>query len=175
MMSFINLVDSKPFEKQIQLGTVSREEATLTQNQIRVGLLELIGEIEIQQEQNPSIKKEWDNAVSILNSKNTINNSTITAGRDVHTGDRTITNITNIIEPKNKLPKHLTSNFPKINPDNFVGRKETLKQLHQLLQDDKKNTSPQWIRWHRKNIRRPNVLPSSQKQLRSFRMVKPSG
>ncbi|MFK8009332.1 MAG: tetratricopeptide repeat protein [Saprospiraceae bacterium] len=124
--------------KQIQLGTVSHENATLTQNQIRIGLLELIDEIEIQQEQNPAIKEEWGNAISISNSKNTISNSTITAGGDVNTGDTTITNITNITEQENQLPKHLTSNFPKIDPDNFVGRKETLQQLHQLLQDDKK-------------------------------------
>jgi len=59
--------------KQIRLGVVNSEDATLTINQIRVGLLDFISEIESQQE-NPIIKKEWDNAISIIDSKNVFGN-----------------------------------------------------------------------------------------------------
>ncbi len=78
--------------KQLQLGLVSHEEAALTQNQIRMGLLELLSEIETQSS-TPALQKEMERAVSIVNSKNVVVGSTISAGGNVHIGD-TITQIT---------------------------------------------------------------------------------
>jgi len=75
--------------KQIRLGTVSYSEANLTQNQIRAGLLELVSEME-QQDKTPTIRTEIEHAVSMVNSKNILVNSPITAGGDVHIGDKTI-------------------------------------------------------------------------------------
>lgn len=74
--------------KQIRLGTVSHENATLTRNQISIGILDLLDELKSQQEQ-PEIQEEINQAVlSIENSKNVVANSNITAGGDVHIGDQ---------------------------------------------------------------------------------------
>ena len=87
--------------KQIRLGMVSNAEADLTQNQIRAGLLELLREIEhsagLSEELTSSqphakeISEEMEHAISIVNSKNMVIGSTISAGGDVHIGDKTIT------------------------------------------------------------------------------------
>jgi hypothetical protein len=61
----------------------------LTQNQIRAGLLELVSEIE-QQDNTPEIRAEIERAVSVVNSKNILVNSPITAGGDVYIGDQII-------------------------------------------------------------------------------------
>lgn len=50
--------------KQVSLGTVSHADATLNQNQIRAGLLDLIQEIETQQATQPAIQKEIGRAVA---------------------------------------------------------------------------------------------------------------
>ena len=75
--------------KQVRLGVVSFENANLTKNQIRTGLLELIDEIE-DQAKKPEYRKELDQAISIINSKNVVVGSTISAGGDVQIGDKTI-------------------------------------------------------------------------------------
>jgi hypothetical protein len=74
--------------KQIRTGTVSHDDAMLTQNQIRAGLLALLREIETQQTESPALGAEMAQAVSVLDSKNTVVHSTITAGGDVHIGDK---------------------------------------------------------------------------------------
>lgn len=74
--------------KQIRTGTVSHDDATLEQNQIRAGLLALLREIETQQTESPALGAEMAQAVSVLHSKNTVVHSTITAGGDVHIGDK---------------------------------------------------------------------------------------
>ena len=87
------LVQSARFEdirRQIRLGLVSHAEANLTQNQIRAGLLDLLSEIEKQGAQEV-VRKEMEQAISIVNSKNVLIGSTITSGGgDVQIGDRTI-------------------------------------------------------------------------------------
>ncbi len=83
--------------KQIRQGLVGHEEANLTQNKIRAGLLELLGEMEAQLEPPAPVPKaaalrtELDAAISVLNSQNVVIGSTITAGGDVHIGDKTST------------------------------------------------------------------------------------
>jgi len=83
--------------KQIRQGLVGHEEANLTQNKIRAGLLELLGEMEAQLEPPTPVSKaaalrtELDAAISVLNSQNVVIGSTITAGGDVHIGDKTST------------------------------------------------------------------------------------
>jgi len=82
--------------KQIRLGMVSHEEANLTQNQIRAGLLDLLREIEdsiAETSARPdaaALRAEMEHAVSVVNSKNVVIGSTIMAGGDVHIGDKTI-------------------------------------------------------------------------------------
>lgn len=73
--------------KQIRHGTVSREDASLAQNQINAALLGLLREIEAQSEE-PSIREEMNKAIVILNSKNVVVGSDIKAGGDVHIGDK---------------------------------------------------------------------------------------
>jgi hypothetical protein len=82
---------------QIRLGTVSHSEMTLTRNQIRASLLDLLHEIEdstAETSERPdaaTLRKEMEGAVSIVNSKNVVIDSTISAGGDIHIGDKTIT------------------------------------------------------------------------------------
>jgi len=90
--------------KQIRLGTVSNAESNLTQNQIRAGLLDLLREIEegIKGTRSQDIdrvtsshpvnilREEMERAISIVNSKNVLVGSSITAGGNVEIGDRTI-------------------------------------------------------------------------------------
>lgn len=71
--------------RQIRLGLVSREEANLTQNQIRDGLLALLREIETRGAA-PALQKEIEQAISIVNSKNVVSGK-ISAGGNVHIGD----------------------------------------------------------------------------------------
>lgn len=86
--------------KQIRLGLVDHKEANLTQGQIRAGLLDLVGEMETQlelgaaaaQPKAAALRSEMEAAISVLNSKNVVIGSTITAGGDVHIGDTTIQN-----------------------------------------------------------------------------------
>lgn len=81
--------------RQIRLGVVSQTEANLTQNQIRAGLLDLLQEIEDStaetsiQPDAPALRTELEHAISIVNSKNVVT-GTITAGGDVHIGDKTV-------------------------------------------------------------------------------------
>ncbi len=83
--------------KQIRLGTVSNAESNLTQNQIRAGLLDLLRDIEDNTAETsarpdaPALRAEMEHAISVVNSKNVVTDSTITAGGSVHIGDKTIT------------------------------------------------------------------------------------
>ncbi len=76
--------------QQIRLGTVSHAEANQTRNQISAALLELLREIETKQTEAPALRDEMAQAISVINSKNPVVNSTIQAGGEVHIGDRHI-------------------------------------------------------------------------------------
>lgn len=84
--------------QQIRLGTVSHADATLTENQIRQGLIDLLGEIETQGKDS-RLLKEIGQAVSIVNSKN-VNAGNVQANT-VHFGDKTDNSID--IEGDNNL------------------------------------------------------------------------
>lgn len=76
--------------RQIRLGLINHQEANLTKNQIRAGLLDLLDDIELQ-DAKPAIQEEIKAAISISNSKNIVVGSTITAGGNVHIGDSNTT------------------------------------------------------------------------------------
>jgi hypothetical protein len=85
--------------QQIRLGVVGHAEATLTQNQIRAGLLDLLLEVEQHvgitssaSDTNAALRLEVERAISIVGSKNVVVGSTITAGGNVHIGDSIINN-----------------------------------------------------------------------------------
>jgi hypothetical protein len=85
--------------QQIRLGVVSHAEASLTQNQIRTGLLDLLLEVEQHvgitsnaTDTNTALRLEVERAISIVGSKNVVVGSTITAGGSVHIGDSIINN-----------------------------------------------------------------------------------
>ncbi len=100
------LLQSSRFQditQQVRLNLVSLEEAQLTKNQIRWGMLELLRHIETQHEttalsqlvdelenqsDNPGIEKEMQDAISILKSKNVLIGSSITSDGPVHIGDQ---------------------------------------------------------------------------------------
>jgi len=71
--------------RQIRLGVVSHAEENLTQNQIRTGLLDLLREVE-----EPILKQEMERAISIVKGKNVVVGSTISAGGNVHIGDKIV-------------------------------------------------------------------------------------
>lgn len=75
--------------EQIRLGTVRYDDATLTQNQILMSLLDLINEME-KESLNPEVAAELEKPVLVQNSKNVVIGSTIQAGGDVHIGDKNI-------------------------------------------------------------------------------------
>jgi Effector-associated domain 11 len=75
--------------QQIRLGLVSHAEATLTQNQIRAGLLDLISEIEAVTE---NVGRGTTNVGRVSNpsdveTKNVVVHSTITAAGNIIIGD----------------------------------------------------------------------------------------
>lgn len=93
-------------QQKMRIGSVSHADASLEQNQIRMGVLELLNDIEQQgtpptalqellatiekESARPNLRNEVEHAISIVNSKNVLINSTITAGRDVLIGDQNI-------------------------------------------------------------------------------------
>ena len=93
--------------RQIRLGVVSFENATMTQNQITAGLLALLDFIE-EKQNDPNIKTELERFEVQFN-KNTVNNSTINAG-----GDVTIEDKKTIIQNADKI-----YNIDKIDNANF--------------------------------------------------------
>ena len=78
--------------KQIRTGSISFEEAKLTKNQIRLGILNLLAEIEEQANSNETLHSEMEKAlsseasISIRNSENVVAGSDIQAGGDVIIG-----------------------------------------------------------------------------------------
>lgn len=75
---------------QIHLGTITYDNASVTQNQIRASLLDIITEIENPKQYTPEIQKEIEQAViNITNSKNVVTGN-INAGGSVTIGDQTI-------------------------------------------------------------------------------------
>ena len=134
--------------KQIRLGVVSHAEATLTQNQIRHALLELLDEIGKQQAQKPALGEELDRAVAIVHSKNVVAGSTISAGGSVHIGDKQVTqhaekiynierieNATFITYPDGRKIPRLLTNRPSP-PDYFIGRGKDLQAIAEQIQND---------------------------------------
>jgi len=81
--------------RQISLGLVNHAEATLTQNQIRAGLLDLLRDIEDSTAETstrpdaPALRAEMEHAISVVNSENVIIGSTITADGNLHIGGKT--------------------------------------------------------------------------------------
>ena len=75
---------------QIHSGTITYDNANVTQNQIRASLLDIITEIENPKQYTPEIQKEIEQAViHISNSKNVVTGN-IQAGGNITIGDQTI-------------------------------------------------------------------------------------
>jgi len=75
--------------QQIRQGVVCHAEANLAQNQLRSGLLDLLREIDEQSEKS-ILKQEMERAISVANSKNVLLNSIISAGDNIHIGDKIV-------------------------------------------------------------------------------------
>lgn len=92
--------------RESRLGLVSDSDANLEQNRIRFGVLDLLLEIEqkglhsaalgevleaVEQESaRPELKPELQHAISMINSKNVVVGSNISAGGNITIGDQTI-------------------------------------------------------------------------------------
>lgn len=78
--------------KQIRLGSVSFEEANLTKNKIRMGILSLMAEMEEQVQNNELLTSEVEKSLSakggsiIQNSENVVADSDLQAGGDIIIG-----------------------------------------------------------------------------------------
>lgn len=89
--------------EQIRLGVLSHAEASLTQNQIRAGLLDLLRDLEETLGEQPHsdgvtashpvtrLREELAQAISVVHSKNVVVGSTISAGGNVVIGDQQTT------------------------------------------------------------------------------------
>lgn len=88
--------------RQIRLGLVNHQEANLTQNQIRAGLLDLLQEVEAQGAA-PALHQEIERAVSIV-----VSGTQITAGGNVHVGNIIYTTPAVETAPKRIYNKTLT-------------------------------------------------------------------
>lgn len=93
-------------QQQLRLGLGTQAELSVEQNRIRYGILELLSEMErqatpssametllrtVEQESaRPELQEEFIRAISVINSKNLLLNSTIQAGGDIHFGDNHI-------------------------------------------------------------------------------------
>lgn len=95
-------------KKLIHLGLVSHQEATLTQQQIKAGLLELIREIESsalpsdEAATQTDLPAEIQRAISIVGNKNLVIDSHLTAGGNIQIGDSLTVNNQNA-EIKNQF------------------------------------------------------------------------
>ncbi len=112
--------------KQIRLGTVHFEDATVTRNQISAALLELVSEIE-KEGVKPELAAEVEKAISVVNSKN-VASGTFSAGGDIKIGDTT-THVHNYSGVE--IPRLLTP--PPFLPEIFLGRTDDLLHIHDLL------------------------------------------
>ena len=92
--AILQMARFEDIRKQIRLGMLSDKEANFTKDQIREDLLDLLKVVETEAKK-PAQKAEMDAAVSVMNSKNVVIGSTISAGGNVHIGDKT----TNINSP----------------------------------------------------------------------------
>jgi len=89
--------------QQNKLGLVTHDEATLEQNRIRYGLLDLLDDLArngtppqpfdqllaaLEQESaRPEVQAEVAKAIIIVNNKNVVTGSTLSAGGNIHIGD----------------------------------------------------------------------------------------
>jgi len=86
--AILQMARFEDIRKQIRLGMLSDKEANFTKDQIREDLLDLLKVVETEAKK-PAVKAEMDAAVSVMNSKNVVIGSTISAGGNVHIGDKT--------------------------------------------------------------------------------------
>ncbi|MEO1261442.1 MAG: NB-ARC domain-containing protein, partial [Bacteroidota bacterium] len=114
--------------QQIRKGTVTHEDANVTKNQIREALLQFIQEIENQQ-QEPTLRQELSNAISIAQSKN-VSRGSIKAGGHVRIGDENHYHYYG----KKKILHALTPD-PFL-PEAFLGRTKELSEIHRRLRTD---------------------------------------
>lgn len=96
--------------KQIRQGIVSHEDANVTQNQIKAGLIEFLRETETQSEQ-PAIQQEIEQAISIVNSKNVVTGNITAAGNVIVGDNNTIIVQNNANAPAKAFNEHLTKSL----------------------------------------------------------------
>ncbi len=82
-------------KEQIRLGTIRHEDANVDINQITASILGLLTDLDEAISANTDLQEETQQATTkIVNSKNVVSNSTITAGGNVHIGDKAVKNST---------------------------------------------------------------------------------
>ncbi|MEM6347775.1 MAG: NB-ARC domain-containing protein, partial [Bacteroidota bacterium] len=116
--------------QKIRTGKIDLSEASLAQNQISWGLLQLISEIESQAEQ-PEIEAE----IQQLIQKNIVKKSKLKAERDISIGDRTTHNHFHAYPNGRQIPKVLSPTNP-LYPQYFIGREQEMTAIHQRLSED---------------------------------------
>ncbi len=77
----------RDIRRQIRLGLVDEEQASLLHNRISAGILELLRELESPEGIQPAVRAEVERAAGVVNSKNVVVDSTIEADQNVVIGD----------------------------------------------------------------------------------------
>ncbi|MEL6594263.1 MAG: NB-ARC domain-containing protein, partial [Bacteroidota bacterium] len=123
------MVRFQELSKQIRMGTIEYDNATLTINQITHSLLELIDEIE-SQSKKPLIAAEVQKAIQ----KNLVQDASLWAAGNISIGDSTIHNHYHAYPNGREIPKVLSPTNP-LYPQYFIGREAEMDKIHQHLSE----------------------------------------
>jgi len=115
--------------KQIRMGEMDEEQASLLHNRISAGILELLRELEAPQGFQLPVQAEVERAAGVVNHKNVVMDSTIEAGGNVHIGDKKEEHHHHYGD--RKIPHALTP--PPFLPEVFLGREDDLRRIHDRL------------------------------------------
>ncbi|MFM9947292.1 MAG: NB-ARC domain-containing protein [Saprospiraceae bacterium] len=114
--------------KQIRMGKMDDEQASLAHSRINTGIVELLRELESPEEIQPAFRAEVERAAGVVNSKNVVSGSTIQAGENVIIGDGNVIQQTVITYAGGrKIDPALTPN--PFQPEYFLGRETDLLNI----------------------------------------------
>jgi len=116
----------RDIRRQIRLGLVDEEQANLLHNQISAGIVELLRELESPEGIQPAVRAEVEQAAGVVNSKNVVVDSTLTAGRDLNIGDKHFH-----YYGERKIDRALTPN--PFQAEYFLGREADLLRIRDKL------------------------------------------
>jgi len=113
--------------KSIRLGIVSQEDQTVTENKIRLALLELLTDMESWEQTDPAVGRELGLITVSGSAEQSILGSEVAVGGNMQIGNNTTINqFAQLADPHFLTPK------PQ-KPEIFVGREDQLEELQEML------------------------------------------